>query len=62
MKKLKAAGYLDKEIILGIRAEDIHEEPIFIQTSPETQFESEVVVSELLVQKLWYIAHSKEWK
>ncbi|HGO1800436.1 TPA: ABC transporter ATP-binding protein [Staphylococcus aureus] len=47
-EKLKAAGYLDKEIILGIRAEDIHEEPIFIQTSPETQFESEVVVSELL--------------
>ncbi len=61
-EKLKAAGYFNKEIILGIRAEDIHEEPIFIQTSPETQFESEVVVyANCQVQKSWYIVHSKEW-
>lgn len=47
-ENLKNKGYLDKEIKIGIRSEDIHEEPIFIQSSPDTSFKTEVIVSELL--------------
>ncbi|MBI5974854.1 ABC transporter ATP-binding protein [Staphylococcus canis] len=46
--KLKEAGYIGKAVKLGIRPEDIHEEPLFIQSAPDTTFESEVIVSELL--------------
>ncbi|GEP83635.1 Maltose/maltodextrin transport ATP-binding protein MalK; Multiple sugar ABC transporter,ATP-binding protein [Staphylococcus piscifermentans] len=47
-ENLKNYGYENKTVVLGIRAEDIHEEPIFIQSSPGTVFKAEVIVSELL--------------
>ena len=37
-----------KEIVFGIRPEDIHSEPAFLETFPESVVNAEVVVSELL--------------
>lgn len=48
MKSLKAQGYAGKKIKFGIRPEDIHDEPIFINASEKTAFETKVTVSELL--------------
>ncbi|MFB5761925.1 ABC transporter ATP-binding protein [Paenibacillus medicaginis] len=45
---LKSKGYSGKEVILGIRPEDIHEEPVFLEASPRTVFTSNVDVTENL--------------
>lgn len=45
---LKSKGYSGKEVILGIRPEDIHEEPVFLEASPRTVFSSNVDVTENL--------------
>ncbi|MDG5786380.1 sn-glycerol-3-phosphate ABC transporter ATP-binding protein UgpC [Evansella sp. AB-P1] len=37
-----------KDIILGVRPEDIHDEPVFIESSKETSFEAKIEVSELM--------------
>lgn len=47
-KVLVEKGYDGKELIFGIRPEDIHSEEVVLQASPETTVKSEVVVSELL--------------
>lgn len=47
-KLLKEHGYEGKELIFGIRPEDIHSAPIALETSPESVVKSEVVVAELL--------------
>lgn len=47
-KLLESKGYNGKEVIFGIRPEDINSEQIFLETSPQSVVESEVVVSELL--------------
>lgn len=41
-------GYEGKELIFGIRPEDIHTEQIAIDTAPEATVKAEIVVSELL--------------
>ena len=38
----------DREVIVGIRAEDIHGEQLFLEASPETQIDAEVRVVERL--------------
>ena len=48
LKVLKDNGYDGKEIVFGIRPEDIHSEPAFLETFPESVVNAEVVVSELL--------------
>ena len=48
LKVLKDKGYDGKEIVFGIRPEDIHSEPAFLKTFPESVVNAEVVVSELL--------------
>lgn len=48
LKKLKAAGYNNKEIIFGIRPEDVHTEQVFLQSFPDQVVTAKVVVSELL--------------
>jgi len=48
LKVLKEKGYGDKEIILGIRPEDIHDELLFIESSPNTKITATIDVAELL--------------
>lgn len=46
-KMLKEKGYDDKDLVFGIRPEDIHSEEAFLETWPNQIVESTVVVSEL---------------
>jgi len=48
LKALEANGYVGKEVILGIRPEDIHDEPLFIDSSPETKLTATIDVAELM--------------
>ena len=45
---LRDKGYIGKEVILGIRPEDIHEEPVFLEASPNTIVNAHIEVSENL--------------
>ena len=47
-KVLEDQGYNGKQLIFGIRPEDIHSEEDFLETWPEAVIASQVVVSELL--------------
>lgn len=47
-KLLEEKGYNDKDLVFGIRPEDIHSEEAFMETWPDSVIESKVVVSELL--------------
>ncbi|KAF1298836.1 sugar ABC transporter ATP-binding protein [Enterococcus sp. JM4C] len=47
-KILVEKGYDGKEIVFGIRPEDIHSEQVVLDATPEAVVRSEVVVSELL--------------
>ncbi|WP_342597992.1 sn-glycerol-3-phosphate ABC transporter ATP-binding protein UgpC [Psychrobacillus sp. FSL H8-0483] len=46
-KLLREQGYVGKDIILGIRPEDIHDEPLFLDFSPETKINVLIEVAEL---------------
>ncbi|MGC4378036.1 sn-glycerol-3-phosphate ABC transporter ATP-binding protein UgpC [Fictibacillus sp. Mic-4] len=48
MKVLRDQGYLNKEVILGIRPEDVHDEPLFIESSPGTKVNATIDVAELM--------------
>lgn len=47
-KLLEKMGYNDKELVFGIRPEDIHTEQIYFDTNPDSTIEATVSVSELL--------------
>ena len=47
-KKLIEGGYDGKTVVLGIRPEDVHDEPMFIASSPNTVIESKIRVYEML--------------
>ena len=47
-QKLIDGGYDGKTVVLGIRPEDVHDEPAFLQASPNTVIESTIKVYELL--------------
>ena len=47
-KVLIEKGYEGKELVVGIRPEDIHSEQVALEASPEATVRAEVVVSELL--------------
>jgi multiple sugar transport system ATP-binding protein len=47
MKVLRGENYVGKEVILGIRPEDIHDEPVFIESSQNTAVNIHVDVAEL---------------
>ncbi|MCM3655254.1 ABC transporter ATP-binding protein [Metabacillus litoralis] len=48
MKVLRDQGYVNKEVILGIRPEDLHDEPVFIDSSQATTVNVKVDVAELM--------------
>ncbi|MBE5873656.1 MAG: sn-glycerol-3-phosphate ABC transporter ATP-binding protein UgpC [Lachnospiraceae bacterium] len=47
-KKIIDGGYDEKEVIFGIRPEDIYDSEMFIENSPNSVFESTIKVYELL--------------
>lgn len=48
LKPLREQDYNNKEIVLGIRPEDIHDAPLFIDSSPETKINAVIEVAELM--------------
>jgi len=46
--KVKEAGCIGKEVVLGIRPEDLHDEESFLAQYPEAVIEADVEVTELL--------------
>ena len=48
LKILKDKGYDGKELVFGIRPEDVHTEEVFIESFPDQVVTAKVVVSELL--------------
>ena len=44
MKYLREQGYVGKSIILGIRPEDIHDEPVFIDASAGSKINANVML------------------
>ncbi len=46
--KIKAADCIGKEVILGIRPEDMHDEDTFLASSPDSIIDAHVEVTELL--------------
>ena len=54
---IRNKGYVNREIILGVRPEDIHEEPVFLEASPETVIYAGVEVAENLGHEMFlYLA------
>ncbi|MGN1317404.1 MAG: ABC transporter ATP-binding protein [Lachnospirales bacterium] len=47
-KAIIDGGYVGKEVIIGIRPEDVHDEDIFLTASPDSIVEADVDVTELL--------------
>ena len=47
-KKLVDGGYNGKTVVLGIRPEDVHDEPDFLAKSPDTVIEAKIRVYEML--------------
>ena len=41
-------NYIDKEVVLGIRPEDIHDEQLFIESSPESIIDARITIYEML--------------
>ncbi|OYD08127.1 ABC transporter ATP-binding protein [Paludifilum halophilum] len=52
-KILKEKGYVEKEVIFGIRPEDIHDEPLFLESSPDSRFTSKVEVAENMGSEMY---------
>lgn len=47
-EKLKAGGYDGKTVVLGIRPEDLHDEPEFLEKSQDTTLETQIRVYEMM--------------
>jgi multiple sugar transport system ATP-binding protein len=50
---LREQNYLGKEVILGIRPEDIHDEPVFLEASPNTQVNANIEITENLGHEMY---------
>jgi multiple sugar transport system ATP-binding protein len=50
---LKSKGYIGKQVSLGIRPEDIHDEPAFIEASPKSLVKVVVEVAENLGSEMY---------
>ncbi len=60
MKILREQGYVNKDIVLGIRPEDIHDELLFLEASQSTAFTTKIEVAELLGAESIFIYET--WK
>ena len=47
-ERLIALDAVDKEVVLGIRPEDIHDEQLFIESSPESVIDARINIYEML--------------
>jgi multiple sugar transport system ATP-binding protein len=47
-KILRSKSYIGREIILGVRPEELHEEPVFLEASPNTIINAQIEVAENL--------------
>jgi len=50
---LREKGLIGKEIIVGVRPEDFHEEPVFLEASPQTLVTAHVEVAENLGHEMY---------
>lgn len=50
---LREKGYIGKEVILGLRPEDLHEEPVFLEASPNSIVNAHVEVAENLGHEMY---------
>ncbi|MGN8644696.1 ABC transporter ATP-binding protein [Gracilibacillus sp. HCP3S3_G5_1] len=48
MKVLREQGYVGKEVVLGVRPEDIHDEPVFLDANPGKKITATIDVAELM--------------
>ncbi|WAA12993.1 ABC transporter ATP-binding protein [Fervidibacillus halotolerans] len=48
MKVLRDQGYVGKDVIFGIRPEDFHDEPVFLESFPGSTIDVKIEVAELL--------------
>ncbi|RCW69649.1 ABC transporter ATP-binding protein [Saliterribacillus persicus] len=48
MKILREQGYIGKEVVLGVRPEDIHDEMVFLDANPGTKIKATIDVAELM--------------
>jgi multiple sugar transport system ATP-binding protein len=54
---VRGKGYVNREVILGIRPEDIHEEPVFLEASPKSIINANIEVAENLGHEMFlYLA------
>ncbi|MCX7923127.1 MAG: sn-glycerol-3-phosphate ABC transporter ATP-binding protein UgpC [Clostridia bacterium] len=47
-KKLEGTDYIGKEVIMGIRPENIHDEAVFLESMPDSIVEAKIEVTEML--------------
>lgn len=59
-KILKEQGYVNQEVILGIRPEDIHDEAPYVEQHPETTLEGMVEVTELMGAEIYLYVRAAE--
>ncbi len=56
-KVVSDAGYIGKEVVMGIRPEDLHDEDIFIESSQDSTIDTLVEVTEMLGAEIFlYLA------
>ncbi|WP_100487465.1 ABC transporter ATP-binding protein [Sporolactobacillus pectinivorans] len=47
LKVLRSKNFVDRPVIMGIRPEDIHDEQVVIESSPESVIHAKIVIAEL---------------
>lgn len=52
-KVLRDQGYVNKEVVFGIRPEDLHQEPVFLEASPQSIVDVNVEVAENLGAEMY---------
>lgn len=52
-KTLREKGYVGKDVVFGIRPEDIHDEPVFLEASPASVLKLKVEVAENMGSEMY---------